>query len=66
MSPGARCSPRAFTTLVENTVDAYTASGDGAVEDVRRILADLRRQYDEVRATQRRQHVLPESTESWS
>jgi len=37
-----------FTTLVENTVDAYTAHGDGAVEDVRRILADLRRQYDEV------------------
>ena len=28
---------------VENTVDAYTATGDGAVEDVRRILADLRR-----------------------
>merc|ERR1719321_1861416 len=40
--------PNPFTTLVENTVDAYTASGDGAVEDVRRILADLRRQYDEV------------------
>merc|ERR1719265_173475 len=38
----------AFTTLVENTVDAYTSQSDGAVEDVRRILADLRRQYDEV------------------
>jgi hypothetical protein len=40
--------PNPFNTLVENTVDAYTSTGDGAVEDVRRILADLRRQYDEV------------------
>jgi chromosome segregation ATPase len=40
--------PNPFNTLVENTVDAYNAAGDGAVEDVRRILSDLRRQYDEV------------------
>merc|ERR1719428_2380585 len=37
-----------FTSLLEHTVDAFTANDDSAVEDVRRILADIRKQYDDV------------------
>merc|ERR1719453_2312396 len=37
-----------FTTLLEHTVDAFSANDDSAVEDVRRILADIRKQYDDV------------------
>jgi hypothetical protein len=37
-----------FTSLVEHTVDAFTENDDSAVEDVRRILHDLRKQYDDI------------------
>merc|ERR1719456_2199471 len=37
-----------FTSLLEHTVDAFTANDDSAVEDVRKILADVRKQYDDV------------------
>lgn len=37
-----------FLRLVERTEDAFTASEDPAVEDVRRILTDVRTQYDHV------------------
>jgi len=42
-----------FTTMVENTVDAWAASNnneDTAVADVQKILVDVRKQYDEVHA----------------
>lgn len=39
-----------FTSLVEHTVDAFTENDDTAVEDVRRILHDLRKQYDDIHA----------------
>jgi len=49
MASGAM-GPRSndFTSLLEHTVDAFTANDDSAVEDVRRILADIRKQYDDV------------------
>jgi len=37
-----------FLTLVEHTTDAFVQSDDSAVEDVRKILADVRQQYDRV------------------
>merc|ERR1719310_890984 len=37
-----------FLRLVERTEDAFTNSDDPAVEDVRRILTDVRTQYDHV------------------
>mmetsp|Transcript_28960 Transcript_28960/g.90252 ORF Transcript_28960/g.90252 Transcript_28960/m.90252 type:complete len:526 (-) Transcript_28960:30-1607(-) len=37
-----------FLRLVERTEDAFTSTDDTAVEDVRRILADVRTQYDHV------------------
>jgi len=37
-----------FTSLVEHTVDAFTENDDTAVEDVRKILHDLRKQYDDI------------------
>jgi len=37
-----------FLRLVERTEDAFTTSEDSAVEDVRRILADVRQQFDHV------------------
>lgn len=41
----------AFTALVERTVDALKKSNQsGAYEDAQRILADIRKQYDEVHA----------------
>eukprot|EP00397_Hematodinium_sp_SG-2012_P028437 GEMP01029939.1.p1 GENE.GEMP01029939.1~~GEMP01029939.1.p1 ORF type:complete len:534 (+),score=135.23 GEMP01029939.1:111-1712(+) len=43
--------PNDFTTMLENTVDAWASSNDdSAVEDIRKILADVRKQYDEVHA----------------
>jgi len=38
----------AFVTLVENTTDAFVTGEDSAVEDVRKILADVRQQYDRI------------------
>eukprot|EP00930_Biecheleria_cincta_P079329 TRINITY_DN6711_c0_g1_i1.p1 TRINITY_DN6711_c0_g1~~TRINITY_DN6711_c0_g1_i1.p1 ORF type:complete len:541 (+),score=141.28 TRINITY_DN6711_c0_g1_i1:41-1624(+) len=38
----------AFLKLVERTEDAFTSQDDTAVEEVRRILADVRTQYDQV------------------
>merc|ERR1719159_872088 len=42
--------PRAtdFLTLVEQHTDAFVRNDDSAVEDVRKILADVRQQYDRV------------------
>eukprot|EP00746_Dinoflagellata_sp_MGD_P141931 gnl/MRDRNA2_/MRDRNA2_74947_c0_seq1.p1 gnl/MRDRNA2_/MRDRNA2_74947_c0~~gnl/MRDRNA2_/MRDRNA2_74947_c0_seq1.p1 ORF type:complete len:525 (-),score=134.28 gnl/MRDRNA2_/MRDRNA2_74947_c0_seq1:44-1618(-) len=37
-----------FVTLVEHTTDAFVQSDDSAVEDVRKILSDVRQQYDRV------------------
>jgi len=37
-----------FLRLVERTEDAFSATDDSAVEDVRRILSDVRTQYDHV------------------
>lgn len=37
-----------FTSLVEHTVDAFTENDDTAVDDVRKILHDLRKQYDDI------------------
>jgi len=37
-----------FISLIEHTVDAFTSSDDSAVEDARRILADIRKKYDDV------------------
>mmetsp|Transcript_57380 Transcript_57380/g.167993 ORF Transcript_57380/g.167993 Transcript_57380/m.167993 type:complete len:530 (-) Transcript_57380:78-1667(-) len=37
-----------FLRLVERTEDAFTSTDDTAVEDVRRILADVRTQFDHV------------------
>jgi len=37
-----------FLRLIERTEDAFTTTEDSAVEDVRRILADVRTQYDQV------------------
>jgi len=37
-----------FIFLVENTVDAFSGQEDSAVEDARRILAEIRKQYDDV------------------
>merc|ERR1719163_1760931 len=37
-----------FLRLVERTEDAFTNTDDPAVEDVRRILTDVRTQYDHV------------------
>lgn len=37
-----------FLKLVERTQDAFTVTDDSAVEDVRRILNDVRSQYDHV------------------
>jgi len=37
-----------FLRLVERSEDAFTNTDDTAVEDVRRILADVRTQYDDV------------------
>lgn len=46
-----------FLKLVERTEDAFTTSDDPAVEDVRRTLADVRAQYDQV-------HVQAEKREA--
>merc|ERR1719335_1294659 len=40
--------PNEFLTLVERTADAFVQSDDSAVEDVRRILTDVRQQYDSI------------------
>mmetsp|Transcript_58354 Transcript_58354/g.126178 ORF Transcript_58354/g.126178 Transcript_58354/m.126178 type:complete len:531 (-) Transcript_58354:190-1782(-) len=37
-----------FLKLVERTEDAFSVGDDSAVEDVRRILSDVRSQYDQV------------------
>lgn len=37
-----------FLKLIERTEDAFSMSDDSAVEEVRRILADVRTQYDQV------------------
>lgn len=37
-----------FLRLIERTEDAFTTNEDSAVEEVRRILADVRTQYDQV------------------
>jgi hypothetical protein len=46
MNAGGR--PNDFVTLVQNTTDAFVSSDDSAVEDVRKILSDVRQQYDRV------------------
>merc|ERR1719197_938856 len=46
LSSGPRNSD--FLTLVEQHTDAFVRSDDSAVEDVRKILADVRQQYDRV------------------
>lgn len=46
MSSGPRNSD--FLTLVEQHTDAFVRNDDSAVEDVRKILADVRSQYDRV------------------
>jgi len=46
-SGGARTNTE-FLRMVERTEDAFALADDSAVEDVRRILSDVRRQYDEV------------------
>ena len=58
MASGAM-GPRSndFTSLLEHTVDAFTANDDSAVEDVRRILADIRKQYDDVHNEAERKEV---------
>merc|ERR1719482_1543041 len=46
MTSGPRSND--FLTLVEHTTDAFVQTDDSAVEDVRKILADVRQQYDRV------------------
>eukprot|EP00929_Paragymnodinium_shiwhaense_P008151 TRINITY_DN112090_c0_g1_i1.p2 TRINITY_DN112090_c0_g1~~TRINITY_DN112090_c0_g1_i1.p2 ORF type:complete len:541 (+),score=204.59 TRINITY_DN112090_c0_g1_i1:90-1712(+) len=46
MTAGSRNNE--FLRLVERTEDAFAIQDDSAVEDVRRILADVRTQYDQV------------------
>merc|ERR1711977_331473 len=46
MTSGPRNSD--FLTLVEQHTDAFVRNDDSAVEDVRKILADVRQQYDRV------------------
>mmetsp|Transcript_50001 Transcript_50001/g.88049 ORF Transcript_50001/g.88049 Transcript_50001/m.88049 type:complete len:533 (-) Transcript_50001:74-1672(-) len=48
MSSAAGTRNNDFLRLVERTEDAFTSIEDPAVDDVRRILADVRSQYDQV------------------
>merc|ERR1719159_1630868 len=51
--------PRAtdFLTLVEQHTDAFVRNDDSAVEDVRKILADVRQQYDRVHSEAERKKL---------
>jgi len=46
-----------FLRFVERNEDAFASAEDAAVEDVRRILADVRAQYDHVHAEAERREV---------
>lgn len=58
----------AFTRLVERTVEAmYVSSNDGSFEDLQKILATIRKQYDEVHceAEKRERELLELRRDMW-